>query len=255
MKSENPKSRPLEGKTALVTGGSRGIGRAIAVKLADKGAFTYINYLKNEASALETLEIINNNGDSAELLRFDVSDTDSVQEAITGITKAKDRIDILVNNAGITLDGIFVRTKEESWNSVIDTNLKGVFNCSRSAIRYMLKQKWGRIINITSIVAEAGNAGQVCYSASKAGIIGLTKSLAREVGSRNICINAVAPGFIETDMTSSIGEDNREKLIDMIPLKRLGTPEDVAGVVAFLVSKEADYITGQVIHVNGGLYM
>jgi len=148
-----------------------------------------------------------------------------------------------------------VRTKPETWDNLIDTNLKGVFNCCRSATRYMMKQRWGRIINITSVVAVSGNAGQVCYSASKAGIVGLTKSLARELGSRNICVNAVAPGFIETDMTASIDEANRGKVIDQIPLGRTGLPDDVAGVVAFLVSGKADYITGQLIHINGGLYM
>jgi 3-oxoacyl-[acyl-carrier protein] reductase len=255
METETLKQKSLAGRTALVTGASRGIGRAIAVKLAKQGAFTYINYAKNEKAARKTLKIIEEVGGKGTLLQFDVKNTDAAKGAITDIATEKGSLDILVNNAGITLDGIFARTKEESWDDVIDTNLKGVFNCSRSAIRYMMKKRWGRIINMTSVVAEAGNAGQVCYSASKAGIIGLTKSLAREIGSRNICINAVAPGFIETDMTASIGEENREKLIDLIPLARLGTPDDVAGVVAFLASEKAGYITGQVIHVNGGLYM
>lgn len=255
METETLKQKSLAGRIALVTGASRGIGRAIAVKLAKQGAFTYINYAKNEKAARETLKIIEEVGGKGTLLQFDVKNTDAVKGAITDIATEKGSLDILVNNAGITLDGIFARTKEESWDDVIDTNLKGVFNCSRSAIRYMMKKRWGRIINMTSVVAEAGNAGQVCYSASKAGIIGLTKSLAREIGSRNICINAVAPGFIETDMTASIGEENREKLVDLIPLARLGTPDDVAGVVEFLASEKAGYITGQVIHVNGGLYM
>jgi len=255
METETLKQKSLAGRIALVTGASRGIGRAIAVKLAKQGAFTYINYAKNEKAARETLKIIEEVGGKGTLLQFDVKNTDAVKGAITDIATEKGSLDILVNNAGITLDGIFARTKEESWDDVIDTNLKGVFNCSKSAIRYMMKKRWGRIINMTSVVAEAGNAGQVCYSASKAGIIGLTKSLAREIGSRNICINAVAPGFIETDMTASIGEENREKLVDLIPLARLGTPDDVAGVVEFLASEKAGYITGQVIHVNGGLYM
>ncbi len=255
METETLKQKSLAGRIALVTGASRGIGRAIAVKLAKQGAFTYINYAKNEKAARETLKIIEEVGGKGTLLQFDVKNTDAVKGAITDIATEKGSLDILVNNAGITLDGIFARTKEESWDDVIDTNLKGVFNCSKSAIRYMMKKRWGRIINMTSVVAEAGNAGQVCYSASKAGIIGLTKSLAREIGSRNICINAVAPGFIETDMTASIGEENREKLVDLIPLARLGTPDDVASVVEFLASEKAGYITGQVIHVNGGLYM
>jgi 3-oxoacyl-[acyl-carrier protein] reductase len=255
METETPKQKSLAGKTALVTGASRGIGRAIAIKLAREGALTYVNFVRNEKAARETLTIIEDIGGKGSLLQFDVKNADAVKGAITDIIKEKGSLDILVNNAGITLDGIFARTKEDSWNDVIDTNLKGVFNCSKLALRHMMKQRWGRIINMTSVVAEAGNAGQVCYSASKAGIIGFTKSLAKEIGSRNICVNAVAPGFIQTDMTASIGEKNREKLVDLIPLARLGTPDDVAGVVAFLASGEASYITGQVIHVNGGLYM
>ncbi|MEA3471686.1 MAG: SDR family NAD(P)-dependent oxidoreductase, partial [Thermodesulfobacteriota bacterium] len=195
MKTETSKQKSLAGRTALVTGASRGIGRAIAVKLAKEGAFTYVNFIRNEKAARETLKIIEDGRGKGTLFQFDVKNADAAKDAITDIAAEKGSLDILVNNAGITLDGIFARTKEESWNDVIDTNLKGVFNCSKSAIRYMMKQRWGRIINMTSIVAEAGNAGQVCYSASKAGIIGLTKSLAREIGSRNICINAVAPGF------------------------------------------------------------
>jgi len=252
---ETPGGKPPDGKIALVTGSSRGIGKAIAVELARAGAFVFINYVRNEKAARETLEIVEGYGGRGSLLRFNVSDFDAVQDAIRNITEEKGRIDILVNNAGITLDGIFVRTKPEEWDNVIDINLKGVFNCCRTAVRYMMKQRWGRIVNITSVVAISGNAGQACYSASKAGIVGLTKSLARELGSRNICINAVAPGFIETDMTVSIGENNRGKVIDQIPLGRTGTPGDVAGVVAFLVSGKADYITGQVIQINGGLYM
>ena len=252
---ETSNEKPLDGKIALVTGSSRGIGRATAVALARAGAFTFINYVRNEEAARKTLEIVESEGGRGSLLSFDVSDFDAVQDAIKGITEERERIDILVNNAGITLDGIFVRTKPEAWDSLIDINLKGVFNCCQAAIRYMMKQRWGRIVNMTSVVAVSGNAGQACYSASKAGIVGLTKSLARELGSRNICVNAVAPGFIETDMTVLVGEKNREKVMDQIPLGRTGTPDDVAGVVAFLVSGNADYITGQLIHVNGGLYM
>ncbi|HPQ43777.1 MAG TPA: 3-oxoacyl-[acyl-carrier-protein] reductase [Syntrophales bacterium] len=252
---EGPSGKSLEGKIALVTGGSRGIGRAVAVELARAGAFTFINYVRNEDAATETLKILENQGGRGRLLRFDVADSNAVQDSIRGITEEKGRIDILINNAGITLNNIFVRTAPETWDRVMDINLKGVFNCCRSATKYMMKQKWGRIINMTSVVATSGNVGQVCYSASKAGIIGLTKSLARELGPRNVCVNAVAPGFIETDMTISIDEAGRGKVTDQIPLRRTGTPDDVAGVVAFLVSWKADYITGQVIHVNGGLYM
>jgi len=255
METEALKQKSLAGRTALVTGASRGIGRAIAVTLVKEGAFTYINYEKNEGAAQETLGIIEKERGKGTLLPFDVRNADAVKKAITEIAAQQGSLDILVNNAGITLDGIFARTREENWNDVIDINLRGVFNCSKSALRHMMRKRWGRIINMTSVVAEAGNAGQVCYSASKAGIIGLTKSLAKEIGSRNICVNAVAPGFVETDMTASIKENNREKLVDLIPLARLGSPDDIAGVVAFLASGGAGYITGQVIHVNGGLYM
>ena len=252
---KTPGGKPLDGKIALVTGGSRGIGRAIAVELARAGAFTFINYVRSEEAARETLKIVEDQGGKGSLLRFDVSDFDAVNDAIQGITEERGRIDILVNNAGITLNGLFVRTKPEAWDSVMDVNLKGAFNCCRAAARYMIKHRWGRIVNMTSVVALSGNAGQVCYSASKAGIMGLTKSLARELGSRNICVNAVAPGFIETDMTGSIDEKSKGETIHQIPLGRTGMPDDVAGVVSFLVSGRADYITGQVIHVNGGLYM
>ena len=245
----------LEDKIALVTGGSRGIGRAIAIKLAESGAYVYINYVRNEEAATETLRIIRNGGGNGELSCFDVSDFKATQETISDIVKKKRRVDILVNNAAVSTEGLLVRVKKKDWNNVIDINLTGTFNCCQAVIRYMMKQRWGRIVNITSVVAETGNAGQVNYSASKAGILGLTKSLARELGSRNICVNAVAPGFVETDMNSSVPDKGREKIRNQIPLLRLGTPEDVAGVVVFLVSEEADYITGQVIRVNGGLYM
>lgn len=245
----------LEDKIALVTGGSRGIGRAISIKLAESGAYIYINYVRNEEAATETLRIIRNVGGDGELSCFDVSDFKATQETISDIVKKKRRVDILVNNAAVSTEGLLVRVKKKDWNNVIDINLTGTFNCCQAVTRYMMKQRWGRIVNITSVVAETGNAGQVNYSASKAGILGLTKSLARELGSRNICVNSVSPGFVETDMTSSVSDKGREKIRNQIPLLRLGTPEDVAGVVVFLVSEEADYITGQVIRVNGGLYM
>ncbi len=245
----------LEGKVALVTGGSRGIGRAVAVRLAAAGADVVVNYVRNEKAAEETLEMIRGRGGSGELLPFDVADFARVQEAVGAIAKKKGRLDILVNNAGISADGLLLRMKEEDWDRVIAGNLKGVFNCCRAASRQMLRQRGGRIINVSSVVAAAGNAGQANYCASKAGIEGFTRSLARELGSRNICINCVAPGFVETDMTALVGQEEREKLRCQIPLERLGTPGDVAGVVCFLASDEAGYITGQVIHVNGGLYM
>ncbi len=252
---KTPIEMPLDGKTALVTGGSRGIGRAVAVELARAGAFTCINYVRSEEAARETLKIVEDGGGRGRLLRFDVSDFDAVTKAIQDVMEERGRLDILINNAGITLSGLFVRTKPEAWASVMDVNLTGAFNCCRAVARYMMKQRWGRIVNMTSVVALSGNAGQVSYSASKAGILGLTKSLARELGSRNICVNAVAPGFIETGMTGSMEEKSRGEALEQIPLGRAGMPNDVAGVVGFLVSGKADYITGQVIHVNGGLYM
>ena len=244
-----------DGKIALVTGGSRGIGRAIAVRLSEMGVFTFINYLQDTKAVSETLRIIRDKGGAGEICQFDVSDFEAAQKAIKNIVDKKGRIDILVNNAAISNSGVFVRIKEKDWDTTIEINLKGVFNCCRAVTKNMMKQRRGRIINISSVVAEGGNSGQVCYSASKAGIIGLTKSLAKELGPRNICVNAVAPGFIDTDMTSLLSEEIRKKIIDQIPLSRSGTPEDIAGAVTFLVSRDADYITGQVIHVNGGVYM
>lgn len=238
-----------------MTGGSRGIGRAIAIKLSKTGAFVFINYRQNEEAAATTLEIIRQHGGDGDTCKFDVSDFDTVHNAVTELTEKRGSIDILVNNASVSKDSLFLRTRESDWNSMIDTNLKGTFNCCRAVIRAMVKQRWGRIINISSIVAETGNPGQACYAASKSGIIGLTKSLARELGSRNICVNAIAPGFIETDMTATVSDEYRKKIIDQIPVARAGTPDDVANVAAFLISNDADYITGQVINVNGGLYM
>ena len=250
-----PDEKPLDGKTALITGGSRGIGRAIAVELARMGAFVGINYVRNEEAARATLERVRAQGGTGDLLRFDVSDLNAVNAAVQGIIENRGRIDILVNNAGMTWNGLFVRMKPEVWNSVMAVNLTGTINCCQAAVRYMIKQRWGRIINMTSVVALSGNAGQAAYSASKAGIVGLTRSLARELGSRNICVNAVAPGLIATDMTGTMEEKRKGAVLDQVPLGRVGTPDDVAGVVGFLASAKADYITGQVIQVNGGLYM
>jgi len=245
----------LKDKVALVTGGSRGIGRAISLRLAKDGAHVVVNYARNEKAAEETLRGILAQGGSGEIFPFDVSSYKSVQEAVGAIVKKKGRLDILVNNAGISVDGLIAMMKEEDWDRVIANNLKGVFNCCRAVVRQMIRQHGGRIVNISSVVAATGNAGQVNYSASKAGIEGLTKSMARELGARNICVNAVAPGFIETDMTAFLKEEDKERVRSGIPLERLGTPEDVAGVVRFLVSDDAGYVTGQVLHVNGGLYM
>ena len=242
-------------KIALITGSSRGIGRAVAVKLAETGIFVYMNYRQNEAAAKQALAAVMERGGAGELCPFDVADLSATKEAVKKIIRDKGRLDILVNNAGFVVNGLVVRMKEADWERLINTNLKGIFNCCQAVGRQMMKQRWGRIVNIASVVAEAGNAGQVAYSASKAGVLGLTKSLARELGGRNICVNALSPGLIETDMTASLTDENRKKLIEQIPLGRSGTPEDVAGVIAFLVSPQADYITGQVIRVNGGLYM
>jgi 3-oxoacyl-[acyl-carrier protein] reductase len=245
----------LKGKVALITGGSRGIGRAVSIRLAAEGAFVFVNYARNEEAARETLRLIGEAGGEGKIVRFDVADTTAATEAIAGLIREKGRIDILVNNAGESRDGLLVRMKEQDWDHVIDTNLKGTFNGCRAVSYAMMKQRSGRIINVSSVVALSGNTGQANYSASKAGIIGLTKSLARELAPRGICVNAVAPGLIATDMTSAMTEEQREKVLEEIPLSRLGTPDDVAGVVLFLASDEAGYITGQVIGVNGGLYM
>lgn len=242
-------------KIALITGSSRGIGRAVAVKLAETGIFVYMNYLQNEGAAKQALAAVMERGGAGELCPFDVADLSATKEAVKKIIMDKGRLDILVNNAGFVVDGLVVRMKEADWEKLIDINLKGIFNCVQAASRQMMKQRWGRIVNIASVVAEAGNAGQVAYSAAKAGVLGLTKSLARELGGRNICVNALSPGLIETDMTAFLTDESRKKLIEQIPLGRPGTPEDIAGVIAFLVSPQADYITGQVIRVNGGLYM
>lgn len=245
----------MQGKTALITGGSRGIGRAVALRLAGAGAYAVINYIRNDAAAEETLRLIRAAGGNGEICRFDVSAFYETQEAVNRIVVARGRLDILVNNAGTTADGLIVRVQEEDWDRLIDTNLKGVFNCCRAVIRQMMKQRWGRIINIASVVAEAGNAGQSAYSAAKAGVLGLTKSLARELAARNICVNAVSPGLIDTEMIASLSEKSLEEVLKQIPLGRTGRTEEVAAAVAFLASEEAGYITGQVLRVNGGLYI
>lgn len=246
----------VENKIALVTGGSRGIGRAIALELAKAGATVCINFQKNEDkanSALKELQKIS--GKSHCLSQFDVSKGEEVEKAISECVSKLGKIDILVNNAGITKDNLILRMKESEWDEVIDTNLKGAFHCSKVAAKFMLKQKQGKIINITSYSGEAGNPGQVNYAAAKAGVIGLTKSLAKELASREITVNAVAPGFIETDMTSSMDEETKKKISEHIPLGRFGSCEDVAHLVVFLASDLSNYMTGQVIDVNGGLYI
>ncbi len=245
----------LSGKVALVTGGSRGIGRAICIRLAELGAHVLVNYASRPDAAEETVAKIEGNAGQAFAVKFDVADVSEVQQSIKQLIADHERIDILVNNAGITRDGLLATMKEDDWDRVMDVNLKGVFNCSKAAFRPMMKNRWGRIINITSVVGVTGNAGQSNYAASKAGIIGLTKSSAQEFASRGITVNCVAPGYIETEMTEGLSDTVKEKLMQGIPMAVLGEPRDVAGAVAFLSSEDARYITGQVIHVNGGLVM
>jgi len=245
----------LAGKAALVTGASRGIGRAIALHLAECGADVAVNYAGSEAAAQEVVEQITALGRKAIKLQADVSRSAEAESLIKQTIEAFGKIDILVNNAGITRDNLIIRMKEEDFDEVIATNLKGVFNCAKAVTRDMMRQRSGRIINISSIAGAMGNAGQVNYASAKAGIIGLTKSLAKELATRNITVNCVAPGFIETDMTDKLPEPMRDQLFKEIPMARFGRPEDIAKAVRFLASEDASYMTGQTIHVDGGMYM
>lgn len=242
------------GRIALVTGGSRGIGRSIALRLAKDGFFVVVNYLSNKSAALDVLASIESAGGKGKIAGFDVSDFNATQRAIDSIIEELGGLHILVNNAGITHDTLMLRMKEEDWTSVISVNLNGVFNCTKAVTRTMMKQRFGRVINITSVVGEMGNSGQTNYAASKAGIIGFTKAAAREMAPRSVTVNAVSPGFIETDITLQLPEEIRKSYIEKIPLGRFGSPEDITGVVAFLTTEEASYITGEVIRVNGGIY-
>ena len=242
-------------RVALVTGASRGIGRACALALAEPQTRLYVNDVANLESAAETCDLAKAKGAQAEVLPFNVASFEEVSAAIDSIVKTSGRLDILVNNAGIARDNLMARLKEEDWDVVIDVNLKGPFNCMKAASRPMMKQRFGRIINISSVVAYMGNPGQVNYAASKAGLVGLTKAAARELASRQITVNAVAPGFIATEMTANLPEKVQDQMLAQIPLNRFGAPEDVAAVVAFLASDAAAYITGEVIHINGGLIM
>lgn len=245
----------LDGRVALVTGASRGIGRAVALKLAQAGAKIIVNYAGNEAAAREVEQLIAADGGETLLCKADVAIMEQVEEMVTQGLSAFGHIDILVNNAGITRDNLLMRMKEEDWDAVINTNLKGVFHCTKAVVRHMMKQRYGRIVNMTSVVGVMGNAGQANYAAAKAGVIGFTKATAKELASRGINVNAVAPGFITTDMTKVLSDQVRHALAQQIPLGRLGSPEDVANVVLFLVSPLADYVTGQVIHADGGMVM
>jgi len=246
-------SKCLLGKTAVVTGASRGIGRAVAIKLASLGANIILNYRSNIISVQEVIDVIEAVGGKAVAVQGDVSNFLDSEKIIKAAVENFGSIDILVNNAGITKDGLLMRMKEEDFDKVIDVNLKGTFNCIRHASTFMVKQRSGRIVNMSSVVGVAGNAGQVNYSASKAGVIGITKSAARELASRGITVNAVAPGFIQTDMTDALSEKVKGELIQGIPLKRFGKPEDIAELVSFLVSEGGSYITGQVINIDGGM--
>ena len=245
----------LEGKIAVVTGASRGIGKAIAKKLAKLGATVVVNYNGSEAKAQEVAEESTQAGGKAEIVQCNVADYAACEEFIKAVIEKYGKIDILVNNAGITKDGLLMRMSEEDFANVIDINLKGTFNCMRFVSRQMMKQKSGRIVNMSSVVGVCGNAGQVNYAASKAGVIGMTKSTAKEVASRGITVNAIAPGFIETDMTSVLSDKVKEEAAKQIPLGHFGKDEDIAEAVAFLVSDGAKYITGQVLHVDGGMAM
>jgi 3-oxoacyl-[acyl-carrier protein] reductase len=243
----------LAGKIALVTGASRGLGRAIAVKLASMGAKIAVNYLSNEAEAANTVSAISLAGSEAAAFKANVADSEAVKSMVRQVVEKWGKIDILVNNAGITRDGLLPRMSDEAWDEVIDTNLRGAYLCTKFALRSMMNQPWGRIINVSSLAGISGNAGQANYSASKGGLIAFTKSVAREVGSRNITANVIAPGFFVTDMTNKLSPEAREAILARIPLKRYGQPEDLAELAAFLAGENSGYITAQVISIDGGV--
>ncbi|MGD6849722.1 3-oxoacyl-[acyl-carrier-protein] reductase [Rossellomorea aquimaris] len=245
----------LEGKVALVTGASRGIGREIALELAREGCNVAVNYSGSEAKANEVVDEIKGLGREAIAVQCNVSDSDAVQVMVKETIGQFGSVDILVNNAGITRDNLLMRMKEAEWDDVININLKGVFLCTKAVTRQMMKQRSGRIINISSIVGVSGNPGQANYVAAKSGVIGLTKTTARELAPRGITVNAIAPGFISTDMTDQLPEDVRDEMLKQIPLSRFGDPQDIAKVVTFVASESASYMTGQTLHIDGGMVM
>ncbi|HST04411.1 MAG TPA: 3-oxoacyl-[acyl-carrier-protein] reductase [Chloroflexia bacterium] len=245
----------LSGKMALVTGAGRGIGRAIALKFGAAGAKVAVNYNASEAQAAEVVAAIKDAGGEAQAVKADVSKADEVDAMVSALVKEWGRLDILVNNAGITRDNLMMRMSQDEWDAVMDTNLRSAYFCTRAVLRSMLRNRWGRIISLSSVVGLTGNAGQANYAAAKAGIIGFTKSIAREVGGRNITANAIAPGFIETDITAGLPDTLKAEMLKTIPADRYGQPEDIANAVVFLGSDLASYINGQVLNVDGGMVM